>query len=67
MLVSLLVNFSAIKIEAICSTETSVDFHRTKRRYNPEERTHNSLRRENLKSNKPTSSAARADAEMQMQ
>jgi hypothetical protein len=64
MLVSRLVSFSAIKIGAICSTETSVDFHRTKRRYIPEDRTPNSHRCENLKSKKPTRAAAGADAKM---
>jgi hypothetical protein len=33
MLVSCLAYFSTQKIEAICSSETSVDFHRTTLRY----------------------------------
>jgi hypothetical protein len=32
--------YSTLKMEAICSSETSVDFQRTKRRYIPEDSTH---------------------------
>jgi hypothetical protein len=57
---SLLVSFSAysstLKMEAICSSETSVDFQRTTRRYIPEDGTvlycvHNSLPRDRYKAN----------------
>jgi hypothetical protein len=40
---------STLKVEAICSPETSVEFQRTTRRYIPEERTINNHRCENLK------------------
>jgi hypothetical protein len=39
---------SALKIQAICSSETSVDFHRTSRRYIPEDGTLHNHRCENL-------------------
>jgi hypothetical protein len=39
ILVSFLVYFSKMKMEATCSSETSVDFQRTTRRYIPEDRT----------------------------
>jgi hypothetical protein len=39
MLVSCLAYSSTVKIEATCSSETSVEFHRTTRRYIPEDRT----------------------------
>jgi hypothetical protein len=32
--------FSTLKIEATCSSETSVDFQRSTRRYIPEDRSH---------------------------
>jgi hypothetical protein len=49
-LVSWLTYFSTLRMEATCSSETSVDFQRTTRRYIPEDRTlHNHLY-ENLKS-----------------
>jgi hypothetical protein len=38
VLVSCLAYFSTQKMEAACSSETSVDFHRTRRRYVPEDR-----------------------------
>jgi hypothetical protein len=38
--------------DGLCSTERSVDFHRTKRRYTPENRTFSSHRCEYLKPNK---------------
>jgi hypothetical protein len=40
--------FSALKMEATCSSETSVDFKQTRRRYIPEDRTAHSHRCENL-------------------
>jgi hypothetical protein len=39
MLVYCLAYSSTLKMEAICSSETSVYFHRTTRRYMPEDRT----------------------------
>jgi hypothetical protein len=41
---------STLKMEATCSSETSVDFHRTTRSYIPEVRTFHNHRCENLKS-----------------
>jgi hypothetical protein len=41
---------STLKIEAICSSETSVDFQQTTRRYIPEDSTLHNHRCENLKS-----------------
>jgi hypothetical protein len=41
---------STLKLEAICSSETSVDFQRTTRRYIPKDRTLHNHRYENLKS-----------------
>jgi hypothetical protein len=41
---------STLKREAICSSETSVHFLRTTRRYIPEDRTRHNHRCENLKS-----------------
>jgi hypothetical protein len=41
---------STLKMEAICSSETSVDFQRTTRRYTPEDSTLYNNRCENLKS-----------------
>jgi hypothetical protein len=41
----------ALKMEVICSSETSVEFQRTTRRYIPEESTRHNHRCENLKSN----------------
>jgi hypothetical protein len=38
MLVSCLAYFSNLKMEATCSSETSVDFQRTTRRYVPEDK-----------------------------
>jgi hypothetical protein len=49
LLVSCLAYSPNLKMEATCSSETSVDFQRTTRHYIPEERTHNH-RCENLKS-----------------
>jgi hypothetical protein len=49
-LVSCLAYSSTPKIEAIYSSETSVDFQRTKRRYIPEDIALHNHRRENLKS-----------------
>jgi hypothetical protein len=43
---------STLKMEAICSSETSVDTQRTTRRYIPEEDTLHNHRCENLKSYK---------------
>jgi hypothetical protein len=48
MLVSCLAYSLALKMEAICSSETSVNFQRTARCYIPEDRTLNNLRFENL-------------------
>jgi hypothetical protein len=48
-LVSYLAYSSILKMEATCSSETSVDFQQTTGRYNPEDRNHNH-RSENLKS-----------------
>jgi hypothetical protein len=42
--------YSALKLEAICSSEMSVDFQRATRRYIPEDRTSHSHRCENLNS-----------------
>jgi hypothetical protein len=50
MLVSCLVYSLTLKIEETCSSETSVDFQRTKRRYIPEDRTLLNHRCGNLKS-----------------
>jgi hypothetical protein len=41
MEVSCLVYSPALKMEAICSSETPADFQRTTRRYIPEDETHN--------------------------
>jgi hypothetical protein len=41
---------STLKMEAVCSSETSVDFQRTTRRYIPQDRTLHNHRCENLKS-----------------
>jgi hypothetical protein len=41
---------STLKMEAICSSEISVDFQRTARRYTPEDITLHNLHCENLKS-----------------
>jgi hypothetical protein len=41
---------STLKMEATCSSETSVDFQRTTQRYNPEDKTLHNHRCENLKS-----------------
>jgi hypothetical protein len=43
-------SFSALKMEAICSSETSADFQRTTRRYIPKDGTLHNHRCENLKS-----------------
>jgi hypothetical protein len=43
---------SALKMEAICSSETSVETGRTARRHNPEDDTLHNHRGENLKSYK---------------
>jgi hypothetical protein len=40
---------STLKMEAICSSEMSVDFQRATRRYIPEDRNLHNHRRENLK------------------
>jgi hypothetical protein len=50
MLVSCLAYFSTLNMEASCSSETSVDFQLTKRRYIPENRTLHNHRCDNLKS-----------------
>jgi hypothetical protein len=47
--------FSALKMEAICFSETSIDFQRTTRRYITEESTLRNYRCENLKSYKKPS------------
>jgi hypothetical protein len=47
--------FSTLKMEAICSSETSVDFQRTTQRYIPEDSTLHNHRCENLKSHSPHS------------
>jgi hypothetical protein len=39
-----------VKLEAVCSSETSVDFQRTTRRYIPEDRTLHEHRCENRRS-----------------
>jgi hypothetical protein len=49
-LVSCSAYFSTLKMEAIYSSETSVDFQRTTRRYIPEDSTLHNHRSENLKS-----------------
>jgi hypothetical protein len=49
-LVSFLAYFSSIKMEAICSSETSVEFQQTTRRCIPVDRTVHNNRCENLKS-----------------
>jgi hypothetical protein len=51
-LVSCLTYFSTLKLEVICSSETSVDFQRTTRCCIPEERALHSHRFKNLKSYK---------------
>jgi hypothetical protein len=51
MLVSYFSYPSTLKIEAICSFETSLDFHRTTRHCIPEDRTLHSHRCDNLRSN----------------
>jgi hypothetical protein len=51
-LVSCSTYYSTLKMEAIRSSETSVDFQRTTLRYIPEDGTHHSHRCENLKSYK---------------
>jgi hypothetical protein len=51
-LVSCSAYFSTMKMEAICSSETSVDFQRTTRRHTPEDSTLHYHRCENLKSYK---------------
>jgi hypothetical protein len=43
-------NKPSLKMEAICSSETWVDFQRTIQCYNPEDSTHHNHRYENLKS-----------------
>jgi hypothetical protein len=54
MLASRLAYPSNLKKKATCSSETSVDFQRTTRRYIPEDSTPHSHRRDNLKSYEPT-------------
>jgi hypothetical protein len=49
LLVSCPAYFSTLKMEVICSSETSVDFQRTTRRYIPEDSTLHNYRCENLK------------------
>jgi hypothetical protein len=49
-LVSCLAYFSTLKMEATCSSATSVDFQRTARRYIPEDRTLSNHFCENLNS-----------------
>jgi hypothetical protein len=49
-LVSCLAYSSILELEATCSSETSVDFQLTKRRYTPGDRTLHDYRCENLKS-----------------
>jgi hypothetical protein len=49
-LVSSLAYSSTLKMKAKCSSETSVDFQRTSRRYIPDDTTLHDLRCENLKS-----------------
>jgi hypothetical protein len=46
--VSCLAYSSTLKMEATCSSETSLDFHWTTRRYIPEDRNHHSHDCENL-------------------
>jgi hypothetical protein len=53
-LASCLAYSSTLKIEATCSSETSVDFQWTTRRYIPENRTLQNRRCENLRSHKQT-------------
>jgi hypothetical protein len=50
MLVSRLAHSSTLKMEAICSVETTVDFQQTTRRYIPEDRTLRNHRCNNPKS-----------------
>jgi hypothetical protein len=50
--VSCLTYSSTLKMEATCSSETSVDFQRTTRPYIPDNRTHHNHRCENLRSYK---------------
>jgi hypothetical protein len=52
MLVSCVVYFSALNMEATCSSETSVDFQRTTRRYIAKNRSSHNYRCENIKSHK---------------
>jgi hypothetical protein len=47
-------HFSTLKMESICSSETSVDFQRTTRSYIPEDTTLHNRLRENLKSTTST-------------
>jgi hypothetical protein len=47
-------NSSNLKMEGICSSETLVEFHRTTKRYIPEDRTFEIHPCENLKSNEIT-------------
>jgi hypothetical protein len=49
-LVTCLAYPSTLKMEAICFSETSVDFHRSTPKYIPEHRTVHGYRYENLKS-----------------
>jgi hypothetical protein len=50
MLVSCKAYYSTLEMEAICSSETSVDFQRATLRYIPEDSALHSHRCENLKS-----------------
>jgi hypothetical protein len=50
MQVSFLAYSSTLKMEAICSSEASVDFQQATRRYIPQERILQNHRRENLES-----------------
>jgi hypothetical protein len=52
MIVSCSAYFYTLKMETICSSETSVDFERTTRRYIPDDSTLHNHRCENLKSYK---------------
>jgi hypothetical protein len=56
-LVSCSAYFSTLKMEALCSPETSVDFQRTTRRYIPEDSTLHNHRCENLTSMEETVSS----------
>jgi hypothetical protein len=52
MLISCMVYFQTLKMQATCSSETSADIQRTKRCYIAKERALHNHRCENLKANK---------------